>query len=150
MNIEIRVAYEDENAVHVVLWASRHPPLPVQVDALKAKLGRVKILQVSGVIPNAEWLMNQAKQVKAEIIVPVLPLSFIARLVELAKKEGVTVLWPQMKVVAQVPLKKIAENIVAENPRARTMTTYADGSVKVHEFDKFYVVEKVELVLKPW
>lgn len=148
--IEIQAVYVDPDPQTTVLWVSRHKPLAKQIMDLKAKLGRIKVIQVSGPVPNAEYVIELARKFDAKIIVPVLPMSFIARLAELAPKHGITVLYAKMNVVAQVNSIEEAAKIVAEAPDRRTLTTYADGTVKVHEFERFEKVIKVFILTEPW
>jgi Protein of unknown function, DUF488. len=44
----------------------------------------------------------------------------------------------------------LARKIVAENPSRRSMTTYADGTVRVFEFVQFEKLIRVELVTEPF
>jgi hypothetical protein len=133
----------------VVLWVSRHPPLPAQIRELEGKLGGVVIYQLSGVVPNAEAVIEHAKKVNASIIIPVLPLSMIARLSELAKSSNFTILLARMESVATTKSVEEARKIVAEKPDCRTLATYADGTVRVLEFKRFERLIKVELVTEP-
>jgi len=117
--------------------------------ALEEKLGAIVIYQLSGVIPSAEFVVEKAKELGAKYIVPVLPLSFIARLVEAGRKNGFVILFARMEAIAQTSPNE-AQRLVAEKPEARTMTTYADGTVKVHEFKGFEKIVKVQIVTEPW
>ena len=148
--LQVIPVYVDPDPQVTVLWVSRHKPLASQIMELKRKLGRIRVLQITGVVPNAESVMEIALQHNAKVIVPVLPLSFIARLVELGKKHGITVLFARMEAIAQVNSIEEASAIVAEAPDKRTFTTYADGTVKVHEFVRFEVIKEVKLVTEPW
>ena len=140
-----------KNGKPVVLWVSRHSILPAQLCLLMKKLGEdVAIVQYTKPVPNAEFVIKLAEAIGAKYIVPVLPLSFIARLVEHGRKSGITVLFARMEVVAQVETIEEALKIVNENPLARTVTTYADGTIKVHEFKGFEVIKEVKLVTEPW
>jgi len=123
--------------------------LSAQISALKKKLGSIRVVMLSGVVPNAEYVLDVIMKYNADIVVPVLPLSFIARLVELSRKYGFTVLLARMEAIAQTTKEK-AEKLVAEAPDRRTMTTYADGSVKVHEFKGFKKIVKVEVITESW
>jgi len=146
---KVEIIYEDHGFRYTILWVSRHRPLPAQITELKRKLGSIKVVMLSGVVPNAEYVVEVARKYNADIIVPVLPLSFIARLAELSRKQGFTVLFVRMDAIAQTTPEK-ATKLIAEAPEKRTMTTYADGSVKVHEFKGFEKVVKVEVVTEPW
>ena len=133
----------------VVLWVSRHSPLPSQIKTLEDKLGAVKIVQLSGIIPTAEFVVQKAREVNAKIIIPVLPMSFIAHLVEAGRRSGFEVLFAKMEAIAQTD-PETARKMVAEAPDKRTMTTYADGTVKVHEFRAFEKVKAVKIETEPW
>jgi len=132
-----------------VLWVSRHPPLPSQIQYLENKLGRIRIIQISGVIPNADTVIQLAKKYNASIIVPVLPLSFIARLAEVSKREGFAVLFARMEAIFQGSPEE-AKSIQKEAPEKRTITTYADNTCKVHEFRGFEKVIAVEIKTELW
>lgn len=133
----------------VVLWVSRHRPLPSQLDALREKLGDFTIVQIEHV-PNAEFVIEKAKELGAGYIVPVLPLSMIARLAEEARRLGFTVLIARMEPIALTRSLEEAVKLVAEKPERRTMTTYADGSVRVFEFVRFERLVEVRVVTEPW
>jgi hypothetical protein len=130
-----------------VLWVSRHYPLPAQLAELQRIYGAdVEIVQMQGVIPNAEAVVQKAKEVGAEVIVPVLPLSMIARLAEMQKKEGFTLLFAKMNAIASVKNLEDAKRITMEAPERRTITTYSDGVVRVFEFERFERIVEVKLV----
>jgi len=133
----------------IILWASRHPPLREQISQLEKKFNSIAIYQVSGVIPSAEALLEVAEKVKAKIIVPVLPLSVIAKLVELTKKQDTIILLAKMNNIAVTRDINEAQRIVAEKPDSRTIATYADGVVRVFEFDKFEKIVEVKLITEP-
>jgi hypothetical protein len=130
-----------------VLWVSRHEPLESQVQELKRKLGDVEIVKFSKNIASAEEVVEFARQIGAKYIVPVLPLSMIARL---AEHREFTVLFARMQAVAATKSIEEAQKIVAENPSRRSMTTYADGTVRVFEFVQFEKLIRVELVTEPF
>jgi hypothetical protein len=141
--------YESPKPVTIVLWVSRHPPLQAQVKALEERLGGVTIYQMSGVIPNAEVIVETAKKLNASIIVPVLPLSMIARLAELSKQNKFTVLIAKMNNIATTKSVEEAQRLVTEKPESRTMATYADGVVRVFEFERFEKLVEIKLVTEP-
>jgi len=133
----------------VVLWVSRHPPLKAQIEALERKLGSIAIYQMSGLIPNAEAVAEEAVKLNARVVVPVLPLSMIARLSELAKT-SLMVLLARMENIATTRDPDEARRIVSEKPTSRTLATYADGLVRVFEFKRFEKLVRVELVTEPF
>jgi hypothetical protein len=146
---EIYVSKPVTTAKIVVLWVSRHPPLQAQIVELEQKLGGVVIYQMSGVIPNAETVAETAKKLNASVIVPVLPLSMIARLAELSKQNKFTVLIAKMSNIATTRDPSEAQRLVAEKPEARTIATYADGVIRVFEFERFEKLVEVKLVTEP-
>lgn len=134
----------------VVLWVSRHPPLRGQVAELERKLGKIKFVQLEGTVPNADFVINKAKEVGAKYIVPVLPLSIIARLAEVAKKEGFEILFAKMEAIASTRNLEEANRIVAEKPELRNATTYADGTVRVFEFKCFERLKEIKMITEPF
>jgi len=135
----------------IVFWVSRHPPLHSQIHKLQELLGDFMLVQVEGTIPTAEHLLEVIKPMmsgRRAIIIPVLPLSMIARLSELSKKEGFELWFAEMKQIAQVTNTNEAQRIVNEKPEARTMTTYSDGTVKVFEFVGFKRIKQVKIELE--
>jgi len=150
VSVEVREVLNDGEGSTVVLWVSRHPPLKAQVSVLRQRLGRVRIIQVVGVVPNADYVIGLARKYGAKYVVPVLPLSFIAKLVEEARKQGITVLYARMEVIGQYRDVEEAKQVVNEYREARTMTTYADGTTKVHEFVRFEKVKAVKLETEPF
>ena len=149
--VEEKVVYESVAPEKtVVLWVSRHPPLLAQLIQLEQKLGGIKVIQLSGIIPSAEFVIQKAKEYGARVIVPVLPLSFIARLCELAQKEGITLLYAQMECIAVLKDMQDAQRKVQEAPERRNIATYSDGTVRVFEFKGFKRIKRVVLELEDW
>lgn len=133
-----------------VLWVSRHEPLPAQIRELKLKLGgKVKIKKLEGTVPNAEFVVKLAKEVKAKYIVPVLPLSITARLAELCREKRITILLPRMENILTTKNMAEAEEKVRENSEARAMVKYADGTIRVYEFKGFEKLVRVVLETVP-
>jgi hypothetical protein len=149
MSTLLEKIYESPKSKIVVLWVSRHPPLPVQIKVLEEKFNGVTVYQLSGVIPNAETIIEYVKKVSADIVVPVLPLSMIARLSELAKSNNFTILLAKMENIATTKNIEEAKRILAEKPEWRTISTYADGTIRVFEFKYFEKLVKVELITEP-
>jgi len=133
----------------VVLWVSRHPPLKAQIEELERKLGSVIIYQLSGVIPNAEFIIDYIKKLNARYTVPVLPLSMIARLSELAKQHNFIVLLARMNNIATTKDIDEAKKLVNEAPDKRTLATHADGLIRIFEFERFDKLVKIELITEP-
>ena len=87
--VDIEVIKKGKDAF--VLWVSRHRPLRAQIDRLIDLLGDVQIVQLKGIIPNAEFVvkfLELSSDSTKRIVIPVLPLSIIGRLVELSKKHN--------------------------------------------------------------
>lgn len=140
----------DDTAVSIVqktpkprlLWASRHVPLQIQREVLYEK-GIRTIVQFSMKFENAEQIVEIARKCECEYVVPVLPLSMIARLVELAPKYGITVLWAEMEQIKV--LKTEPKAGVDYDPNIETYVASPEG-YKIMRFKKFWKLIKVELV----
>jgi len=147
----IEKVYETPSARErtVVLWVSRHPPLRAQVDELERRLGPIVVYQLSGVIPSAEYVVERARELSAKYVVPVLPLSFVAVLVEQAKRAQFVVLFAKMKLLAVLRTAEEAKKLVAEAPEGRVYERSADGSYRVFEFERFEKLVEVRLVTEP-
>ena len=143
--VSLRKVYESQAVEKTtVLWVSRHPPLPAQLEELERKLGGVVVYQLSGTIPNAEYVVEKARELNAKYIVPVLPLSMIARLTELSKRHGFTVLWAEMQQVSQ------GTGTPPEIDKAREVIVEAHGTWKVMRFKQFHKIKAVKLELEPF
>lgn len=81
----------------VVLWISRHNPLKSQILYLKQRLGDFQLVQHKEPVPTADRVVDLVKKHGAKYVMPVLPLSFIMRLVEVSKRENFTVLRAEME-----------------------------------------------------
>ena len=151
MSYTIEKVYESKKVTEtetIVLWVSRHSPLRSQIEELEKRLGSIVVYQMSGLVPNAEAVVEVAKKLNAKYVIPVLPLSMIARLSELAKT--FTVLLARMNNIATARDPDEARRIVSEKPTSRTLATYADGTVRVFEFERFEKLVRVELVTEPF
>lgn len=134
-----------------VLWVSRHRPLEAQISELQEKLGDdVEIEILSGNIASVEEVVRVAREIGAKYIVPVLPLSMVARLAELQKSEGFTILFAKMVAIASMKDMGEAVKLVSEDPSRRNTAAYSDGTVRVFEFVGFEKLVKVELVTEPF
>jgi len=137
-----------EQDYKVVAWVSRHPPLPVQIRVLEQKLGCIRIVQVSGRVPDAESLAGLLDSIGADIVVPVLPLTIIARLTEIGRRHRWTVLWAEMEQVKMLAHKPVAN--VDYDPYTETWVKGAEGTYKIMRFKKFHRIVRVKLELEPW
>jgi len=90
-----------EKKVKTVLWIYKHEILPAQALLLSEKLGDFKIVMFRDKVPSAEWLLKNVilpREVDI-IVIPVLPLSIIARLFDLSKRYGFEIWWAQMELI---------------------------------------------------
>ena len=127
-----------------VLWLSRHYPLPAQERELKRIYGPdTQIIVHPQPIPTAEHAIQLARSLQCEVIVPVLPLSFIMRLVEAAKKEKITLLWAQMK-----ELHVCDESCPADPDCEVKLPNYTGVEYRHLRFVGFKIIEGVELKLR--
>jgi hypothetical protein len=147
--VEIYESARPSKSKTVVLWVSRHMPLPAQILELERKFNSVIVYQMKGTIPSAEVVAEVAKQLNASIVVPVLPLSMIARLAELSRQNGFTVVIARMNSIATTKSAEEAMRLVQEAPERRTMATYADGTIRVFEFERFEKLIEIKLVTEP-
>jgi len=151
MSTELVKVYESRSGPKTaILWVSRHPPLKSQITGLEKKLDSIEVYQLSGVIPSAEYVVEVVKKVSAKVVVPVLPLSMVARLAELSRPNGFTVVLAKMENIATTKNVDEAKRLVNEKPGYRTLATYADGVIRVFEFRSFEKLVRVELVTEPF
>ena len=133
----------------VVLWISRHEPLLAQIATLQEKVGPFDLVKVTETIPNAEYAIQLAQKHKAHIIIPVLPLSIIARLVELARPLGIEVWWAEME---QVKVLDREPTLADYNPASETVVVAAGAhetkSWKIMRFKKFNRIKAVKLEME--
>jgi len=82
-----------------VLWISRHKPLKAQLDALKECLGKFILIQYKSPLPTAQHALSLIEKEQADVVVAVLPLSFMMHLAgELARRE-IVLLRADMEVI---------------------------------------------------
>ena len=79
-----------------ILWLSRHPALPRQMEELQRLFGEVEVLQDSKPFSSAEEISERFRNGMFNDIVVVAPLSVIAHLVDL----GIKPLWAEMDQVS--------------------------------------------------
>ena len=127
----------------VVLWLSRHKPLPIQIKFLKEKLGKDTIIvEYSEPISTAEKAVELIKQFSAKYVVPVLPLSFIIHLVQESKKHGFIVLRAEMELLHNCESEKCPEY----NPNTDSIVVSKDLQTSERIFRHFRFKEFVQLV----
>lgn len=78
-----------------ILWLSRHPWLPRQLEELRRLFGEIELVQDPKPFSNAEEIFQRFKEGGFAEIVVVAPLSVIAKLCDL----GLKPLWAEMEVV---------------------------------------------------
>jgi hypothetical protein len=152
MSFSVEKIYESpsKGSRVVVLWVSRHPPLKAQIAELERRFG-VIIYQMSGVIPNAESVADVASKINASIIVPILPLSMLARLTELRRQSNnFVILFAKMNCIATTKDVAEAQKIIDEAPTKRSLATHADGLVRVYEFERFEKLVEIKLITEPF
>lgn len=132
-----------------ILWVSRHPVLPVQFDFLSKKFGGVSIRIFSKKVPSAEWLYeNEIKEGGYDIVIPVLPLSIVARLVELSRRYGFEVWWSEMELLHNDTSRECPEY----NPSSDAMVEGYDVDGKLifrhYRFKAFKRIKAIRLELE--
>ncbi len=150
--MHVRCIYEDPDPEAVVLWLPVYEPLKTQIDALKRRLGRVKIVRARYITPEVV-VISLARQHGAKVIVVELPISYIARLVEYAKRNGIDVLMIKMKTIAIAKTWNEAEKLVNEKPGTRIATIgISEGYpvFEVREFEGYEKIVEIRAVTEPW
>jgi 5,10-methylenetetrahydrofolate reductase len=121
------------------LWCSRHKPLLAQIKALADR-------NVTLIIPNktfftdADEVIQLAKSFNCQIIIPILPLSVISRICEIAEEHGITVLYPLMEEL---------NDDSGFNEETDVKLNVA-GKMKMARFKCFKRVRGVKLILEDW
>lgn len=137
----------------VVIWLSRHKPLKAQLDFIVNKLGSVTLRIVRARAPNAEYVYENYVREYIEkgykvVLIPVLPLSMIARLTELSRKYGFEMWWANTELLHNDK----SENCPEYNPDTDAMVPGVDIDGKPiyrhYRFRKFQRIKKIELVLE--
>ncbi len=134
----------------IVLWLSRHEPLPAQKDYLKSKLGDYKLIVHKKPLNNAEEAVKLAKKYNADYIVPVLPLSFIAYLVDEARKHKMTVLRAEMNLIHNCETTPCPDF----HPYTDVIMVSKDFDGKVihrhFRFEKFTILKGIKIETEDW
>lgn len=92
----IAVEVKKEEGREKVLWVSKHDPLPAQIREIRRKIPDAEIIVEKGFFASAEEVAEIARQHNAKVIIAVVPLSFLARLVEFKE---FTLLYADMELV---------------------------------------------------
>jgi len=130
-------------------------PLKAQLDFLRNKLGEYELKVVAGKIPNAEYVVenyikpNISKYNKI-VVIPVLPLSMIARLVELARFIKFEVWWAEMEQIKILDKQPVPNKDY--NPYSETVVVAAGAhektSFKIMRFKKFYRIKRIVMEME--
>jgi hypothetical protein len=135
----------------VVLWISRHKPLPAQLKYLEKKLGDFELVQHTQPIATAQKAIELAEAVKADYIVPVLPMSFVIHLVNEAKKHDYTVLRAEMEMIHNCEL----ENCPEYDEETDTIMISKDLTtlevIRRHfRFKEFVMLKDIKIITEKW
>lgn len=135
----------------VVLWISRHRPLEAQIRELKEKLGEFEIIQHEKPLSTAEEAVELARKYKADYIIPVLPLSFIAHLVTEAKKYNFTVLRAEMENVHNCTQQPCPEYDSYTDTIMESKDYNTGEKIYRHfRFKEFVKLKAIEIVTEKW
>jgi len=134
-----------------VLWISRHKPLPAQLKYLKQKLGDFELIIHDKPLSTAQDAVNLVKQHGAKYIIPVLPLSFIAHLVQEAKKHDFIVLRAEMENIHNCTQHPCPEF----NPNTDTIMESRDFNTgqKIYRhfrFKCFVILKDIQIITEPF
>ena len=134
-----------------ILWISRHEPLPAQLEVLEQKLGKFRLVKHSKPIATAEKAIELAKNVRADYIIPVLPLSFIIHLVSEAKKHGFTVLRAEMENIHNCKVQPCPEFDEFQDTIMESRDLGTGKTIYRHfRFREFRVLKKINIVSEKW
>ena len=129
-----------------VLWVSRHPPIPAQIRELDRVFNGTTIYQLTGRIPNAEYIDEVAKTLNIKYIVAVLPLSMIARLTEIAEKRWYRVLWAEMEEIKQIDREPVPGKDY--DPDREVWIRGYEGTFKIMRFKKFHRIKRIVMEME--
>ena len=136
-----------------VLWVSKHKLLPIQIQTLRFKLGDYKLIIYDTSrhkLPNAEWLIeNVIIPLRIDIVIPVLPLSMIARLAKLSEKYGFQVWWSEMEQIKIMDRKPVQNKDY--DPEMDTVIPLGGESpmkYKVMRFVGFYRIKDIRFEME--
>jgi len=135
--------------VKKVLWVSRHMPLLAQLKELGRKLGRYELKIVNKPIPSAEWLLKeQILPNKIDIVIPVLPLSMIARLCELSRMHGFQVWWTEMQLLHNDVDMKCREFLAERDTMLEGRDEKGNKIYRHYRFKSFKKIRSIRLELE--
>jgi len=81
-----------------IIWASQHQPLPSQIDVLKKHFGNIEFIKLPDV-PNAEYVIDLARDENIKVIATVLPMSMVQRMLEISKGMNIDIIRPEMELL---------------------------------------------------
>lgn len=77
-----------------ILWISRHPPLPKQLEELRRVFGEFELIQYAGFVKDAKHVVELMRMYRADEVVTIIPLTMIYHLVN---EEKVYPIFPKME-----------------------------------------------------
>jgi len=134
-----------------VLWISRHEPLQVQKEELARRLGDFELIIHKEPIATAEKAVELAKSVKADYIVPVLPMTFTMHLVAAAKRENFVVLRAEMETIhncKQTPCPEFIEE--TDTIMISKDLTTLDMIRRHFRFREFVILKDIKIITEPF
>jgi len=134
-----------------VLWISRHKPLEKQLEMLKEKLGDFELVQHTQPISTAQKAIELAESVKADYIVPVLPMSFVIHLVNEAKKHDYTVLRAEMEMMHNCSEEQCPEFIEETDTIMISKDLTTLDMIRRHfRFREFVILRDIKIITEPF
>jgi len=128
----------------VVAWVSRHPPLRAQLADLHSRFKVAKIEHISKTFRDATEVYNEVKAVGAKVAVVVLPLSMIARLIEIGR--DITWLWAEMQGLHECNINECKEF----QPDTDVWLPLAGSDKGRHmRFIRFHRIKAIKMELEP-
>jgi len=135
----------------VVLWISRHKPLPAQLQRMQEKLGDFELIQHSQPISTAQKAIELAESVKADYIIPVLPMSFVIHLVNEAKKYGYVVLRAEMETLHNCSEEQCTEyNEETDTIMISKDLTTLEVIRRHFRFKEFVMLKDIKIITEKW
>lgn len=120
------------------IWLSRHKPVPKEIDDLQKK--GIIIIEYVNLVPNAEFIISLVKKFNAKYVIPVLPLSIIAKLVEYAKTNGFIILYAEMEKIHEGDCKDCNFDVYTD--------TIDKG--RHFRFKRFRILKDIQIIFEDW
>ena len=130
-----------------VAWISRHSPLPIQLSALRERLGEVEIVTISRTFRDAAEVAGELRSTGAKYAVIVLPLSMTAKLLELCR--DVTFLYAEMQNVHDSRNCELAEACPEFDPD-RDVLLKSPELTRHLRFKRFTRIKEVRMITEPF